>query len=196
MTVTATTTSSSARAPGIAWLGLLLLLVACGSEPGAIPEGEGPPDGPTQITYDYRTIQTRDGVMQWELHGNTAYRFPGSTSIELEGVRMRFYEEGALKAVLTSQTGEIDEDTRDTVARGDVQLLTQDGKTLHSEELHWANERRRVHTEAFVRYTEGDQILTGYGLETDPDLTDLTLRERVVGEVPGEKRPEAAREQP
>lgn len=196
MTATATQTSPRSRALAGAALGLLLLLAGCGSEPGSVPQGEGLPDGPAQITYDYRTIQTRDGVMQWELHGNTAYRYPGSTSIELEGVRMRFYEEGALKAVLTSETGEIDEETRDTVARGDVQLLTQDGKTLHSEELHWANERRRVHTEAFVRYTEGDQILTGYGLETDPDLTDLTLRERVAGEVPGEKRPASGTEQP
>lgn len=176
--------------------GLLLLLVACGGEEPRL-EGRTPvDDGPVQITYDYRTTQTREGVRQWELHGGTALRFPGQTSIQLEGVRMRFYEEGELKAVLTSRTGEIEEESRNTVARGDVELLTQDGRTLHSEVLHWDNQRQLIHSEEFVRYAEGDQILTGYGMETDPDLSNLTLRERVAGELPADKRPQNGRESP
>ena len=60
------------------------------------------------------------------------------------------------------------------------------GQVLESEVLHWDNQRQRIHTDEFVKLTEGDQILTGYGLETDPDLTDLTLRERVEGDLPTE----------
>jgi LPS export ABC transporter protein LptC len=161
------------------------LLSAC-SAPEPVP---APPllEQPTQVTEGYHTTQTREGVQQWELWGATAERFPGEGQpLRLHQVRMQFYRDGSPDATLTAASADVDEASHNVTARGAVKVVNPRGQVLESEVLHWDNQRQRIHTDEFVKLTEGDQILTGYGLETDPDLTDLTLRERVEGDLPTE----------
>lgn len=173
-----------ARRPG-GWI-LACVLVAIGltgcgdAEPG-IPVSER--EGPEQITYDYHTTQSQGGTPTWELWGESAMRYAGEARRELEVVRMVFYRDGEQDAVLTSERGEINEETQATVARGNVVVVSEDGRTLESEVLYWDPERQLIHTDAFVRFTDGDQVLTGYGMETDPDLTNLVILRQVKGEI-------------
>jgi LPS export ABC transporter protein LptC len=158
------------------------------------PEPATPPaadTAPVQVTSDYHTVQTQAGQVQWELWGETATRYAQDPLLHLDGVRMRFYEAGELEAELNSQAGEIDESTYNTTAFGRVRVVTVDGKELRSEVLHWSNAEEIIHSEAFVEFTENDQILSGYGLRTDPNLSDLTLRERVVGSAPPDSSPDS-----
>ena len=160
---------------------VLVLSGGCGDAEPGLQVGER--EGPEQVTYDYHTTQSKGGTPVWELWGESALRYAGETRRELEGVRMVFYRDGVKDAVLTSETGEIDETTQATVARGNVVVVSEDGRTLESEELYWDPERELIHTEVFVRFTDGDQVLTGYGMETDPDLTDLVILNQVKGEI-------------
>ncbi len=141
---------------------------------------------PEQQTRSYHTQQSRAGVVEWELWGETAERFPDRSELELHGVRMIFYRDGEQDAVLTSERGTVDEHTHRTTARGNVVVVSANGRRLESEILHWDPQRRRIHTDAFVRFTDGDQIVTGYGMETDPDLADLVIERQVEGELPAE----------
>ncbi len=162
----------------------LLLLLGCGdAEPGQ-PVVES--QNPEQTTYEYHTTQTKMGIPEWELWGEQAVRYAGNAQRDLVGVRMVFYSQGERKAVLTSETGQIDEETQVTVARGNVVVVSEDGRRLESEVLYWDPERQLIHTEAFVKFTEGGRILTGYGMETDPDLTNLVILRQVRGEIPAE----------
>ena len=171
------------------WTTAILLLSACTSpEPATPPE---PGTAPSQVTSDYHTVQTRAGQVEWELWGETATRYHEDPLLHLDGVRMRFYEAGQVEAELNSQAGEIDETTNNTTAIGRVHVVTVDGKELRSEVLHWNNAEEIIHSEAFVEFTENDQILSGYGLRTDPNLSDLTLRERVVGSAPPKSTPDS-----
>lgn len=160
-------------------LALAAFVAGCADEPAPAPEERT--DFPAQITYDYTTRHSRDAVPVWELFGESAIKNDDSEVLQLEGVRMVFYRDGLKDAVLTSDRGEIDQETEATVARGNVVVVTEDGKQLESEVLHWDPERSLIHTEEFVRFTEGDQVLTGYGLETDPDLTNVTILRDVQG---------------
>jgi LPS export ABC transporter protein LptC len=171
----------------------LALVAGCNQQE---PQSTPPPAGqPTQVTEGYHTTQTRDGVMQWELWGNTAERFPGQQALHLNAVRMVFYRAGIADATLTSSSAEVDEQTKNMTARGNVRVINTREQLLESEVLHWDDARQRIHTDEFVKFTDGDQVLTGYGLETDPDLTDLTLRERVEGNVPDSARRQVSQEQ-
>jgi LPS export ABC transporter protein LptC len=142
---------------------------------------------PEQMTYDYRTTQTRGGVLEWELWGTTAERYPGRSVMKLTGVRMVFYKGGEKDAELTAETGEVDDKTKNTVARGNVVVTNEEGAVLRSEVLHWDNARELIHTDKFVRFEDGDQVLTGYGLETDPNLTNLVILDDFAGEIPAEE---------
>jgi LPS export ABC transporter protein LptC len=168
-------------------LGLAILLPGC-SETGT-ETSSGSSDLPEQMTYDYRTTQTRGGVPEWELWGTTAERYPGRPEMRLTNVRMVFYKNGVKDAELTADTGEVDDETKNTVARGHVVVINEAGNVLKSEVLYWDNARQLIHTDQFVRFEDGDQVLTGTGLETDPNLTNLVILDQFSGEIPVESAP-------
>ena len=144
------------------------------------------------MTYNYRTTQTRAGVPEWELHGGTAERYPNQEALRLTDVRMVFYKDGVKDAELTAESGDVEDATKNTVARGNVVVVNAEGSRLTSDILYWDNAREIIHTDRYFRFEDGDQILTGIGLETDPNLSNLKVMEAVEGEIP----PETAGEQP
>lgn len=166
-----------------AWL-ILLFLVACADQGGELKPAEADTGYPEQETESYHTRQTRAGVAQWELWGDRAESYPGDNTMLLRGVRMHFYEEGEQAAVLTARTAEVDRETEFTTARGEVVVVNSDGDRLESEVLHWDPTRHLIHTEEFVRFTSGDQILTGYGMDTDPELTNVQIHRQFEGDLP------------
>jgi LPS export ABC transporter protein LptC len=160
-----------------------LLLAGCG-ETGELDDPAAGHGYPEQETESYHTRQTRAGVAVWELWGDRAETYPGENTMLLHGVRMHFYEEGERSAVLTAREAEVDQATEFTTARGDVVVINADGDQLESEILHWDPSRREIHTEEFVRFTRGDQVFTGYGMTTDPDLTNVLIHRQFEGDLP------------
>ncbi len=143
--------------------------------------GEGYPE---QETEAYHTRQTRAGVPVWELWGDRAESYPGEDTMLLHGVRMHFYQDGEQAAVLTAESAVVDQQTEFTTARGDVVVINKDGDRLESEVLNWDPARRSIETEEFVEFTRGDQILTGYGMDTDPELTNVRIHRQFQGDLP------------
>ena len=120
------------------------------------------------------------------MFGATAESFPGVDDVRLSTVRMIFYKDGVRDAELTSLLGSINEKTQNTLAEGNVVIVTETGRTLESDILYWNTETQKIHTDAIVRFTDGDQVLTGYGMETDPNLSDLVIFRQVEGEIKDE----------
>ena len=145
---------------------------------------------PEQETESYHTRQTRAGIAVWELWGDRAESYPGEDIMLLHGVRMHFYEEGARSAVLTAREAEVDQATEFTTAKGDVVVVNADGDRLESEVLHWDPAKREINTEEFVRFTRGDQVFTGYGMTTDPDLTNGQIHRQFEGDLPANQESE------
>ena len=165
----------------LAALALVVAVVGCGTESEPVPPGLD--DAPSQTFYDYTTRQTRDAVVEWELFGSVAEQYDDDTTMHLTGVRMIFYEEGEQSAVLTSETGEIDRESQATVARGNVVVVTEDDRRLESEILYWDPARDLIHTDQFFTFTDGDQVMTGVGLESDPELANVNVLEDVEGTI-------------
>jgi LPS export ABC transporter protein LptC len=167
---------------------VLVALLGCGGD-GEVENPAADTAYPEQETEAYHTRQTRAGVAVWELWGDRAESYPGEDTMLLHGVRMHFYEEGEQAAVLTANTAEVDQQTEFTTARGNVVVVNQDGDQLESEVLHWNPNEQLIHTEEFVRFTRGDQILTGYGMDTDPDLTNVNIHRQFEGDLPANQEP-------
>jgi LPS export ABC transporter protein LptC len=165
--------------PSLVWL----LVSACGDG----NEIELPSDGagyPEQETEAYHTQQTRVGIPVWELWGDRAESYKGEDIMVLHGVRMNFYQEGESAAVLTAETAEVDQKTEFTTARGNVVVINKDGDRLESEVLHWDPSQQLIQTDEFVKFTRGDQILTGYGMDTDPHLANVEIHRQFEGDLP------------
>jgi len=167
-----------------------LLVGACG-DAGDVETPAADTGYPEQETESYHTRQTRAGIAVWELWGDRAESYPGEDTMLLHGVRMHFYEEGERAAVLTAQSAEVDQKTEFTTARGDVVVVNKDGDQLESEVLNWDPNQKLISAplEEFVKFTRGDQILTGYGMETDPDLTNVVILRQFEGDLPANQAP-------
>ena len=65
------------------------------------------------------------------------------------------------------------------LAFGNVVVTTTDGKVLETDSLYWNSDSSKIVTECFVRLTEGSDVVTGYGLECDPDLGTVDIKRDV-----------------
>jgi len=153
--------------------------------------GETPPPAgnpvaervPEQEMFDYRLIQTEEGVRRWTLVADRMRRFAGEEEVQLDNPRMRFFRDGEPHSDLTARQGRANPRTRDLFAWGDVVVTTVDGKRLETQELRYEQRTGLITNEVFNRFTRDGDVATGYGLVASPSLDYFEIRERVDAAV-------------
>jgi LPS export ABC transporter protein LptC len=155
-------------------LALLAGLQGCSSsEPGS--EESQPTNLPEQQIYDYRMLDSE-----------RMEKYPQKEQLELYEVRMQFYREGEYFSTLTSERGRANPQTKNLFCWGNVVVVTEDGRRLETEELHYDDQEGLIRNDVFNRFTWGEDVMTGNGLEATPDLEYLEIKERVEAEVEDE----------
>ncbi|MEW6411371.1 MAG: LPS export ABC transporter periplasmic protein LptC [Candidatus Zixiibacteriota bacterium] len=66
---------------------------------------------------------------------------------------------------------------------GNVVVITDDSTKLETEYLWWDSNTDRIKTDAFVRITRGEDIITGWGLDADNRLKDFKILSQVSGTI-------------
>lgn len=66
---------------------------------------------------------------------------------------------------------------------GNVVVVTDDSTRLETEYLWWDSNTDRIKTDAFVRITRGEDIITGWGLDADNRLKDFKILSQVSGSI-------------
>jgi len=94
---------------------------------------------------------------------------------------------GQVKSNLVADSGVIREKNDQLEVFGKVVVLTRDSARLDTDFLRWNPERRKIESEAFVKFTRGSDIMTGWGMEADPDLGRLKILSQVSGSVTKEE---------
>ena len=187
--------SSCRRLVPSLWSALLvvLLLAGCfgeGSEPESVSSGSRPRSQvPEQQIFDYRFIETRQGVRQWVLESDEMLKFAGQDGMLLVDLKMVFFKEGTYHSTLTADSGRANQITRDVHAWGTVVVVTEDGRKLETEELFFDNRRELIHNDVFDKLTREGDVVTGIGLEATPDLEYIELKENVQAHVGDDESP-------
>lgn len=168
----------------LAWLG-----VGCAPEPAEQRSVSSEPP-PQQIVRGMRLRQSEAGQVRWELAADSALSYGEKERTRLWVVRIEFHdaETESLRSTLTSREGEIDPRTEELLARGNVVVTTGAGRRLETEELRWDPKRSKVTSDLPVRLTKGRSVITGTGIEADPDLGEYVIRAPVEGELREEDR--------
>ena len=163
-----------------------LCLAACGEPTGGDGQSTASTargEVPAQQFFDYRLIESNDGVRQWILQSEEMQKFTGQRDVILVDVHMDFFRDGAHFSVLTSDSGRANLQTRNIHTWGNVVVITDDGRQLETEQLYFNNETQLIHNEVFNRFTRQHDVMTGIGLEATPDLEYIELKEDVKAEV-------------
>jgi LPS export ABC transporter protein LptC len=153
--------------------------VACSSDDHSRGSGTAePPDdlGKKEIpdqeitSFVLRQID-EEGRSEWLLRAVTARVYEARDEVEADKIQIDFYDPaGAVNSVLTADLGVITRRTNDMRALGNVKVTNREEHELTTEELNYSTQRRQIYTDKFVRIVRGRDILTGYGLATDPNL--------------------------
>lgn len=144
---------------------------------GAGSQGPVASEGAARMQADHvvvavRHFVTADGVRQARLEADTAYIYEDEERTDLRKVHLVLYNaNGQEAATLTSHEGELNPRTQKLIARGEVVLVTAEGKRrIETEELHYDPSQARLWSDVPTTMTEEGRIIRGDGFSADtPD---------------------------
>lgn len=156
------------------------LIAACSKEAPeklSVATTQGVPD---EEFTDFVTQESDSGMVQWKLTAPKADRFSKRRLILLTNPVIEFYDkEGKPQTTLVSDAGEYSEESRDMLAFGNVVVRSVEGDILETDSLLWDNAIDKIKSNSFVKLTRGNDVLTGWGLECDPNLNSVNIQRDV-----------------
>ena len=168
--------------------GVLLVLgfaLACGSEGTAPPRASGSPmaDSADQMMFGINTLLTDRGVLNAELEADTAFFFDENTRIELRVVKLTFYTRtGERNSVLTGNEGTYNTRQSQMEARGNVVVVTEDGRRMTTEQLRYDQIRNEISSDSAFVLTEPGRRLEGVGFTSDPNMNNVRVHRLIEGQ--------------
>ena len=168
---------------------LCLFFVGCGQK--APPPSGDVPQGlvPDQIIEGFSLMETENGKKQWVLTSPKASNYEKQKTVQIEGVKIDFYRVNEeLYSTLTADRGTVNTTSNDMVAQGHVLVISKDGAKLETNLLRWDNARQKIMSDDSVRITRGKTVMTGIGLESDPSLEHVVIKEKFKAHAVPEKK--------
>jgi LPS export ABC transporter protein LptC len=132
---------------------------------------------PAQESWNSTVFFTDSGKTKAILNAGHLQVFEDTKETLLDGgIKVDFYNEQEIKTTtLTSKRGRVDETTNDLFALDSVVAVNDSGVVLKSEEIVWRNKNRKITTEKFVTIESPEEIIQGYGFESDQQLKNYVI---------------------
>lgn len=134
------------------------------------------PDSAEQMLIGAKLILTEGGVRRATVEADTALMYDDNTREELRKVIARFYTPaGEQQAVLTSNQGSHNSRVGTMEARGNVLVVSSEGKRLESPQLKYDPNRNEISSDSAFTLTEGERVTKGVGFVSNPDMTNIRI---------------------
>ncbi|HRP01732.1 MAG TPA: LPS export ABC transporter periplasmic protein LptC [Candidatus Kapabacteria bacterium] len=79
-------------------------------------------------------------------------------------------------SILTSDSARIDDLSKDMIAMGNVVVISDSNNVrLETEVLNWDNSKQKIFSKEFVKINTKNELITGYGFESNPDLSNYKI---------------------
>lgn len=162
---------------------IILVAVACSSKKQPPVAAHSPlADSADQVMYGASFVLTDNGISRAQMQGDTLYFFEDNSRIESENPHITFFTAtGAKDAVLTSRHGTSNTRTNAMVARGNVVVVSEDGRRLTTEELIYNQQKNEISSDSAFVLTEADRRLQGIGFRSDPNMKNIQILKGVSG---------------
>ena len=134
-------------------------------------------DYPDQESWGNNIYFQRDGQRLAVLTaGYIAKYIKKKYTLLKEGIHVDFYgDSGEVTSVLTANEGKVYDERSDMVALGNVVVVSKNGTTLYTTELHWINKEGKIFSDVPVKITTEADTLFGDTFKSDPDLINFEL---------------------
>ena len=155
---------------------MFLFLPACGSKEkpraAAVDKKDSLPDmkttGVTTLISDSGTIRYKIITEEWLIYNQRNPPFWAfEKGIYLEKFDSVFHVDASIKA----DTAYYYEPKKLWELRGNVHIQNQQGDKFDTELLFWDQTKEKIYSDKYIRIEQIDKILTGYGFESNQQLT-------------------------
>jgi LPS export ABC transporter protein LptC len=153
-----------------------LALTAC-QDPGATPPVAGAVrDTADQTMFGVRLMLADRGIQRAQMEADTAFTYEDNTRTELQNVRTIFFTETGVKnGTLTSREGTYNVRSGNMEARGNVVVISEDGRRLETPQLRYDPARNEISSDSAFVLTEPTQRIAGVGFTADPNLNNVNI---------------------
>jgi LPS export ABC transporter protein LptC len=161
----------------LAFVAAVVVSVGC-QETGATPpvNAGAVADTADQTLFGVRLTLADRGVQRALLQADTAFTYEDNSRTELRTVRSTFYTETGLKnGTLTSREGTYNVRSQNMEARGNVIVISDDGRRLETPQLRFDTGRNEISGDSAFVLTRPGEILQGIGFIADPALTHIRI---------------------
>ncbi len=132
---------------------------------------------PDQEIEHFTVVETKNGRRKYEAFAERVAIYKATSQVLASDLHVKFFSSSdETFSTLTADSGFIDDRTKDMRALGHVVVVTQDSTRLESQELVWEHQQEKIRADGFVKITRRQDILTGIGLETDPQLKNIEIK--------------------
>ena len=153
---------------------LMLIMLNCHRDQGTDDDGIIPEY--KEGAENFVLVDTKEDKKNWVLRAKRADSY--DDSITIYDVTVIFYDSfGIYSSTLTSDSGVIYSGSEDMTAKGHVKVVSRDSTVLKTGYLDWSNKRQKIITEDFVEITQKGSVITGKGMESDPNLKHVEIKE-------------------
>jgi LPS export ABC transporter protein LptC len=135
---------------------------------------------PALTVKDDTTVYTDSGKVQLILYTPLMESFDKTDPAYSEfksGINVIFYDGNPEPvASVKSKYAKFTESKNLWELRDSVIAVNENGEKLETELLFWDQKKSLIYTDRFVKITTEDQIIQGYGLESDPRLSKRKIK--------------------
>ena len=163
---------------------VVAIAIVCATLASACDNRTAPPiirgsalaDSADQVMFGAHFNLTDKGLSRAELLSDTAYFFDDNTRVELRKVNATFYTmTGARDAYLTSKRGTYRSRVGNMIARGNVVVITEEGRRLTTPELLFDQAKNEISSDSAFVLTEPGRRLEGIGFRSDPNMQNVRI---------------------
>ena len=156
---------------------LVSVAAACGDTQGPpVINRSLIPDSAEQILFNAELSLTDKGVRRADVQTDTLLMYDQNTREELRKVTARFFNSaGEQEAILTSLQGTHNSRLGTMEARGNVVVVSKEGKQLNSPHLKYDPNRNEISSDSAFTLTEGERVTKGVGFVSNPDMSNMRI---------------------
>jgi len=132
---------------------------------------------PVQESWNSKIVFSEEGKLKAILYSKNIKVFESPREKLIDGLKVDFFDENELKTSwLSSKRGRIDDITENMYAYENVVAKNDSSNVvLKTEELMWRKSDKKIITNKFVTITSPEEIIEGYGMESDQHLKNYKV---------------------
>lgn len=134
------------------------------------------PDSAEQMAFGLTHELTTKGIRRAQLRADTAFFYDDGKRIEMRRMSTVFYTpDGVKNGTMVSDQGTYDRRTDKVDGRGNVRVVSEDGRRLTSPHLVYERLTNQISSDTSFEFVAPGRQLRGVGLRADPQLHNVLV---------------------